>query len=170
MIDHFRFLSRSGAATVLAYIAIAAGAAVFSSNLSTARPAAFNGLNGTWSGSGQIKLDTGNSEALKCRAYYTDKGEGLGIALRCASASYKIDLRASLESNGTALSGSWEERSFNAAGNATGQATGNKISLSIAGGGLTASMAVTTTGASQTVAISTEGTRLRNVNIGLSKD
>jgi hypothetical protein len=170
MTDHFRFFSRSAAAFTLAICFAAAGAAISATNLSAARPAAFNGLTGTWSGSGQIKLDTGDSEALKCRAYYTDKGEGLGIALRCASASYKIDLRATLESSGTALSGSWEERSFNAAGQATGQATGNKISLSIAGGGLTASMAVTTTGASQTVAISTEGTRLRNVSIGLNKD
>jgi hypothetical protein len=130
----------------------------------------FGGLYGSWAGSGQIRLDNGASEDLKCRAYYTEKPDGLGIALRCASASYKIDLRATLASAGQNLSGSWEERSFNAVGNATGRASGNKISLAIAGGGLTASMAVTTDGARQTVAISTEGTRLRNVNIGLARE
>jgi hypothetical protein len=146
-------------------------AALWLATLAAPLPAAsFNGLIGAWSGSGQIRLDNGASEALKCKAYYTEKSDGLGIALRCASASYKIDLRATLASAGQNLSGSWEERSFNAAGNATGRATGNKISLAIAGGGLTASMAVTTDGAKQTVAISTEGTRLRNVNIGLARE
>lgn len=135
-----------------------------------ARASSFNGLFGSWSGSGRIKLDNGASEDLRCRAYYTERTDGLGIALRCASASYKIDLRATLAAVGQNLTGSWEERSFNAAGDATGQAVGNKISLAIVGGGLTASMAVTTDGSKQTVAINTEGTRLRNVSIGLARE
>lgn len=135
-----------------------------------AKPQAFVGLTGSWTGSGQIQLDNGSREALKCKAYYTDKGEDLGIALRCASSSYKIDLRAQLSAAGSNLKGSWEERQFNAAGAATGQAAGNKISLSVVGGGMTASMSVTTTGASQSVSITTVGTSMKGVNITLARD
>lgn len=136
----------------------------------SARPAAFAGLTGSWTGTGHIQLANGEKESLKCKAYYTDKGEDLGIALRCASTSYKIDLRAQLTASGSVLSGSWEERQFNAAGNATGQASGNKISLSVIGGGVTAGMSVTTSGASQAVSITTAGTAMKGANISLSRD
>ena len=66
----------------------------------------FAGLNGSWTGSGQIRLANGESEALKCKAYYTPKdGTGLGLAIRCASASNKIDLRANLVSQSGRVSG-----------------------------------------------------------------
>ena len=105
-------------------LAIAATVAAASAH---AKPQAFIGLSGSWTGNGQIVLENGDKEALKCKAYYTDKGEDLGIALRCASTSYKIDLRAQLAAAGTAITGNWEERQFNASGNATGEANGNKI-------------------------------------------
>src|SRR5690606_16098420 len=106
-----------------------------------------------------------------CNAYYTnrDDGAGLGIALRCASQSYKIELRSKILSQGTRITGTWEERTFNASGTVTGQATGSKINMSVVGGGFTGSMAVNTTGSSQTVAINTQGIGLRSVSISLSK-
>ena len=61
---------------------------------------AFDGLAGTWRGAAQVKLTSGSQEALKCHAYYTPKGTGsnLGIAILCASASNRIELRAQLTS------------------------------------------------------------------------
>jgi hypothetical protein len=131
----------------------------------------FAGLPGTWSGSGQIRLENGQSEPISCRAYYSDRssGAGIGIALTCASAANKIDLRASLTAQGNNLSGTWEERQFNASGALTGQASGNKLNMSINGGGLSGSMAVTTNGSSQSVQITTQGGTLRGVNIALSR-
>lgn len=151
-------------------VGIALGTATQLAAPATAKPQAFVGLSGSWTGNGQIQLDNGSRESLKCKAYYTDKGDDLGIALRCASSSYKIDLRAQLSAAGSNLKGSWEERQFNAAGNATGQATGNKISLSVVGGGMTASMSVTTTGTSQSVSITTVGTSMKGVSITLARD
>lgn len=131
----------------------------------------FAGLHGVWSGSGQIRLENGASESIKCNAYYTnrDDGAGLGIALRCASQSYKIELRSKILSQGGRVSGTWEERTFNASGTVSGQASGSKISMSVVGGGFTGSMAVNTSGSSQSVAINTQGIGLRSVNINLSK-
>ena len=132
----------------------------------------FSPLAGSWTGAGQIRLADGKTEALKCKAYYTDKEKGaqLSLALRCASASNKIDLRASLAATAGRVSGNWEERQFNAAGDVTGQATASKITLAISGGGLSGAMAVATTGSSQTVSITTEGSNLKGVNIALNRD
>ena len=128
-------------------------------------------MGGNWSGSGQMRFDGGSSEALKCRAYYTprDAGATLGLALRCASPSNKIELRASLTASGGRVTGNWEERTFNAAGDVSGQASNTRLTLSIKGGGFTGSMVVGTTGSSQSVLIQTEGTGLRSVTINLSK-
>lgn len=137
----------------------------------SASDAVFSTFNGNWSGMGQIKLDSGASERIKCNAYYTpkDAGAALGLAIRCASPSYKIELRSQLKSQGGKISGSWEERNFNAAGDVTGQASGSKISLSVAGGGMTGTMSVSASGETQSVTITTQGTGLRSVNISLSR-
>ena len=132
----------------------------------------FGQLDGTWSGSGRINLDDGKSEGLKCRAFYTPKANGaeMGLALRCASASSKVELRANLVSAGSRVSGSWEERSFNASGTVTGQASPSQIKLVINGGGFSGSMAVMTTGASQAISVSTQGVALKGVSVNLQKE
>lgn len=102
-------------------------------------------MSGFWMGPGRIEFDQGASELLLCKAYYTNKdhqSDQLGIVLRCASPSHKIELRAQIAAQGSNLTGIWEERSFNANGTVTGQATANEISLSIDGGGFTATMRV----------------------------
>jgi hypothetical protein len=130
----------------------------------------FDTLAGNWTGSGQIKLDNGKSEALKCRAYYTRKEEDtLGIAIRCASASNKIELRANLNQSGSQVEGTWEERTFNAAGTVIGRVTSGRINLSITGGTFSGSMNVAITGARHSVSIETNGIGLRAVNISLSR-
>jgi hypothetical protein len=133
--------------------------------------ALFTSIGGSWAGSGQVRFTNGQSEALKCRAYYTPKdgGSSLGLAIICASASNKIELRAQLAAEGGKISGNWEERTFNAAGAVTGQVSGNKFSLSINGGGFSGSMAVGVSGGSQTVTISTTGIGMTGVNINLSR-
>ena len=148
-------------------------ASVFAVTAALAQSAGpFAHLPGTWSGSGQIRLDGGKTEALKCKAYYTDKdkGAGLGMALRCASASSAIDLRANLVASGGTVTGNWEERQFNASGNVSGQLSGQRLNLRIDGGGFTGSMAVTTSGGSQTVAITTEGVTFKGATIALNRD
>jgi len=130
----------------------------------------FEMLAGTWNGSGQIKLENGKSEALKCRAFYTQRDAGgLGIALRCASASNKIELRASLNQDRGAIDGSWEERTFNAAGTVKGRMTPTRINLSIMGGTFSGSMNVSIIGERHSVSIETNGIGLRGVSINLSR-
>jgi hypothetical protein len=151
-------------------VAIGFALAVAGAGAQAASP--FADLNGTWSGSGRIRLQDGKTEGLKCRAYYVakDGGSELGLALRCASASNKIELRANLASTGSRVSGSWEERTYNAAGSVTGHASDNRINLTINGGGFDGSMAVTTHGSNQEISVSTRGIALRGVNVNLRRD
>lgn len=162
-------MSRAGARAGGLVIALAALLGLAGTSQAHAQ-APFQTLAGNWSGSGQIKLDNGKSEALKCRAYYTQKeSDNLGIALRCASASNKIELRASLSQSGSQVAGSWEERTFNAAGTVTGRVTSGRINQSITGGTFSGSMNVAITGERHSVSIETNGIGLRAVNISLSR-
>ena len=130
----------------------------------------FNDLAGIWSGGGQLRLTGGTSEQLTCRAYYTPKAGGadLGMAIRCASSSYKIELRSSLHYEGGSVSGSWEERTFNAGGVLSGKAAGGNINLSFSGP-ISGSLHVTYGGSSQKVAISTTGSELAGISLNLSR-
>lgn len=153
-----------------AKLLLSAGAALL---LLAPRPSfatSFQDLAGTWRGNGQVHLLTGQSEALSCKAYFTprDAGSGLGIALACASASNKIDLRAALAQTGEAISGSWEERSFNSTGSVAGTFADDRIELTI-DGTIKATMSITLEGKSQLISIATDGQGFRSVDLELER-
>lgn len=156
------------------FAALAASALFASSAIALPASAAgaspFTGMAGSWSGTGTVRFEGGQSEQLRCRGSYTVKnsGAGMGLALRCASASAKIDLRSLLDYHGGRVSGSWEERTFNASGDVSGRASNGHLSLVI-GGGLSGSMSVSFTGSSQSVSIRTSGTGLKGVSISLRR-
>ncbi|HVZ04729.1 hypothetical protein [Hyphomicrobium sp.] len=154
-------------------LAVIAAGAAFSSIATPAAKAAdgpFPGLIGTWSGSGVAKFDGGKKESLRCKGYYTNTGgpHSLGISIRCANASAKVELRASLVDAGGAVSGSWEERTYNQSGSVTGRATANRLKLSISGG-ITGSMLVTVSHNSHSVAVLTSGPSLKGINISMTR-
>jgi hypothetical protein len=133
-----------------------------------ADPSPFNSLLGSWGGSGEIRLDKGRKERIKCNAYYTGGGSDLGLAIRCQSVNYKIEIRSKLSYSGGRLSGNWEERTFNASGTASGTASPSRISLAIKGG-VSASMVVNYTKTSQSVNIAVQGVALQGVRISLAR-
>lgn len=149
------------ATVAVAFVALAAPQAEAASPLSR--------LSGSWSGSGQFRLENGQTESIRCSANYVPRSSGLGLALRCASPSNRVELRASLTARGKHVSGTWEERSYNASGRVSGVAIGNTLRLSINGGGLSGSMLVRTTGGSQTISVRTDNSALKGVNISLRR-
>jgi hypothetical protein len=128
----------------------------------------FDTLLGSWRGSGQIELDGGRTERLKCDAYYTGGGAQLGMAIRCQSETSNVEIRSKLSQSGGRITGTWEERTYNAEGSATGQATSDKMSLQISGG-VTGTMSVSHSGSRQSVAIATQGIALKSVTIDLTR-
>jgi hypothetical protein len=159
----FQLVLRSAAPLVLAGMALAVDATPSSAD-------ALAGLSGNWSGSGQFRLENGRSESLRCNANYMPKRQAVGLALRCASQSNRIELRASLVSKGNRVSGTWEERSYSASGSVSGVAAGNSLRLAIEGGGLSGYMLVTTNGGSQSISVRTDGAALRGININLRRN
>ncbi|HEX6001860.1 MAG TPA: hypothetical protein VFZ16_21050 [Hyphomicrobiaceae bacterium] len=129
----------------------------------------FDSLRGSWSGTGHIRYDNGQSEGIRCNAYYTGEGAKLRMAIRCNSGSTKVEIRGQLTAQGKRLTGTWEERTFNASGQATGSVSADKMKLSISGGGFKGSMQVASAGKKQTVTILTEGIRMKSVTVTLGK-
>lgn len=129
----------------------------------------FDGLLGAWSGSGQVRYQSGDTEGIRCTAYYTGGGAKLGLAIRCKSASNDIEIRGTLTHQGEKVSGTWEERTFNASGEASGRMAAGRLTLSISGGGFSGTMAVSYSGPRQTVAITTQGIPMKSVSVTLTK-
>ena len=115
-----------------------------------------------------MELDQGRKERLKCNAYYTGGGSQLRMAILCQSESSNLHFRSNLSLSGGRITGSWEERTYNAQGNASGQESGGKISLNISGG-VTGTMSVVYTPSRQSVSISTQGIALESVKIELTR-
>ena len=144
-----------------------AGAA---STAALAQGGTFSGLAGSWSGSGQVRLETGR-EAIRCAASYVQRGGGkaLGLSLRCASPSGRVELRASLAARGSRVSGTWEERSYGVSGDVSGVANGGNLRL-VFRGSLSGAMLVTTSGNSQSISVRTDTTALQGVNVSLRRN
>ena len=119
-----------------------------------AAPAPFEVVKGSWSGGGALNFKDGRHENLSCTAYYTSTPDGnvLTTALRCSGPSGKFELRSTLNYTGGKVSGNWEERTYNASGDASGTLTNGNLSLNIRGG-VAGSITVAFTATSQTVSI-----------------
>ncbi len=130
----------------------------------------FPSLAGTWSGSGTAQFDDGKTESLRCKGYYTNSGgpQNLGLSIRCANASSKVELRANLVYTNGAVSGDWEERTYNQSGKIAGKASTNKLSLIISGG-IDGAMSVSIAGSTHSVRVSTGGPTLKGINISMSR-
>jgi len=129
----------------------------------------FDELLGSWRGGGQMELSEGKTERLKCNAYYTGGGSRLGVAIRCQSEISNIEFRSKLSQSGGRINGTWEERTYNAEGTASGRATSGNINLAISGG-VTGSMLVSFGASRQSVSISTQGIALKGVSIDLTRN
>ena len=131
--------------------------------------ALFDKMRGTWSGTGTARFEGGRSESLRCNAYYTGSGDVLKLALRCATSGNKIEMRGQLKASGTNVSGSWEERTFNAEGAASGSLGDASVNLRISGA-VSGSLSFQLSGSRQTVNLATSGTALRGLSIGLGRN
>lgn len=131
----------------------------------------FAGWAGSWSGSGTISVSSGERERIRCRARYAVAADGRAMQqdLRCASDSYKFEVVSNVTVDNGLVSGTWSELTRNAVGNLSGQASGNRVNAQVFGIGFSAGLTLVTTGNSQSVTITPEGTDVRSVNISLRK-
>ncbi len=126
-------------------------------------------LFGSWSGSGRIGYTDGSSEGIRCTAYYSGGTSDLRMAIQCRSDKNPIHMRSSLRISGSVASGTWEERTFNVSGTASGSVGASSISLNISGGGVSGSMSVSFSKSSQSVSISTQGIAMSRASINFRR-
>jgi hypothetical protein len=151
--------------------AVLAASLMLLSSPGQAQTGPFAGMAGAWTGTGQILVADGGSERIRCRATYTVEGTGTTISqvLRCASDSYRFDLTTNVTASGSNLTGSWSETSRNVNGTLGGKISGGEISALVEANGFAASLNMRTSGNKQTIAIRSQNTDLRGVDITLSR-
>ena len=130
----------------------------------------FPSLAGTWNGSGTASLEGGKTESLRCKGYYTAGGGGttLGLSIRCANASSKVELRANLSYADGNVTGDWEERTYNQSGTVSGKASSNRLNLAITGG-IQGSILVSLAGSNHSVSVLTGGSTLKGINVSMTR-
>lgn len=135
-----------------------------------AQSAPFAGMAGVWTGSGNISLEGGAKERIRCKATYAVSGDGTGLnqALLCASDSYKFELKSNVVARGNALSGQWTETTRNVSGDLQGSSSGGKFNVNVSAPGFDAKLTLTTTGNKQAVSIASDG-QFKGVNITLTR-
>jgi hypothetical protein len=153
----------------LGALALISAAIVGLSTNSASADASLDVLSGTWQGSGTISFESGEAESIGCNGYYKSAGS-LSVVIRCKGASSNFELRSKLESNGNKISGSWEERTYNATGDVSGTASAGKLNVEFSGS-LTGSLEMSFSSSSQSVSVSvgTKGAGIKGVRVNLNR-
>ncbi|MGI9408326.1 MAG: hypothetical protein ACR2O4_18265, partial [Hyphomicrobiaceae bacterium] len=109
-----------------------------------AAPDIFQEMAGKWRGWGDVLLNTGQTERVRCHASYalTAAGRNLSQSLKCAGAGYTFNVTASLRANGQSLQGQFSESTNGLSGSISGRANGSNLDLTVVGSGFTASMSM----------------------------
>ena len=158
---------RSGILRLVAGIAITALAVLVQAEPSGADPSPFDTLLGSWGGSGQIRLDKGREERLKCNAYYTGGGAAArhGHPLPERQLQDRDPQQAQLVAAAASpATGKSAPSMRKAMPRVRPRATRSASQIS---GGVTGTMLVSYTESRQSVAISTQGVALQSVTITL---
>lgn len=136
-----------------------------------ARAEPLDSLGGYWTGGGQVALNNGKTERVKCAVTYKvgENGGQIRQNMRCASSDYTINASADLRVNGANVTGSWEEKTYSATGEVSGKYSGTTFALNIKGANFTAAMNVNTTGCKQNINIAPQGLDVTRISIGLAK-
>ncbi len=132
---------------------------------------AFSQFAGDWSGEGAVKTTAGR-ERIRCKVHYdvTPNGASLDQTLRCASDSYKLEVKSKVAATGTKLAGKWKEITRDSIGNISGTITGAGIKATIDGIGFTADMDISIDANRQSITINPTGaTDISNVAITLTR-
>jgi hypothetical protein len=74
-------------------------------------------IAGSWSGTGVVRLPSGKSESVKCRATFQQVGTGASMSATCANASTRVSQTAELSrAGGNRYVGEFNNAEFNISG------------------------------------------------------
>ena len=126
-------------------------------------------LSGAWRGEGTMSFESGNTKSISCKGFYKG-GDNSSMVIRCKGTTSNFELRSKLTSSGEKVSGSWEERTSHASGDASGNASPGKLNVEF-GGSLKGSLAMSFSSSSQSVSVSvdTKGAGIKGVRVSLQR-
>jgi hypothetical protein len=116
-----------------------------------------------------MSFESGETEGITCNGYYKGAAN-LSVVIRCKGTSSNFELRSRLEANGEKVSGSWEERTYNATGDVSGTVSAGRLNVQFSGS-LTGSLEMSFSSSSQSVSVSvgTKGAGIKGVQVSLSR-
>lgn len=160
--------SKTRLAQLGAFALISAAAISLSANSASAN-AGLNDLAGSWRGNGTMSFESGKTEDISCNGYYKGAGD-YSIVIRCKGVSSDFELRSKLKSSGDKVTGSWEERTYHATGDANGTASAGKLNVEFSGS-LTGNLEMSFSSSSQSVSVSvgTKGAGIKGVRVSLNR-
>jgi hypothetical protein len=128
-------------------------------------------MAGSWFGGGRVYLSNGSNERITCRATYdvSEEGRTLQQHLLCASDSYRFDIGSRVTEDQGRILGTWSEATRNVSGNVNGVARGGQVWADVNGNGFQARLALVTSGNSQRVTITPNGSDVREVTVALRR-
>jgi hypothetical protein len=133
MISVRSFTFTASAASFMALAAITGGTA----------PAAAQaaGLEGSWSGGGNVRFNSGKSERASCRASFSKQGgSSYSMSATCATSSGRVSQTAQLTRTGAnRFSGEFNNSEYGISGSINISLNGNSLNASLSGGGGSAS-------------------------------
>ena len=131
----------------------------------------FTKFVGNWIGNGKIFLSSGKQENIRCRGTFSPNevvaGVGMKLELRCANETFNFELQSEINYNGTQVSGNWTERSRGLNGTISGSMKGDEINAVVESQTFTAMMDLINNGDKQQVRITSPGSEMSDVLIGL---
>jgi len=133
------------------------------------KAAELTSFGGSWSGGGTITLQNGSRERIRCRSSNKSGGNSLSLSLRCASDSYKFELVSDLTSEGSNISGSWNENVRGVVGQLNGKISGNRIQATASAVGFSATISITASGTSLSVSIRSPGSEISDVSVSMAR-
>lgn len=148
-----------------------AAALSFAGSAMTQPAGYFSAMAGDWKGDGRLKLASGSTERIRCRAKNSVKenGNSLRQDLRCAGDSYKLSFSSDLTYKKSAgvVTGTWREKNYNVGGFIMGPARPGFVRASVDHDSFSAEVSVVTKGNKQLVTITPKGLDVTQVSVTL---
>lgn len=169
MLQAFRFSARTLAVAATTFVF----AAAFAYAQGASKPNVFAKFNGSWSGNGLIYLSNGTKERIRCKGGFT-AGDSFNMAslkleIRCANETFNFELQGMFNYDGGSVSGSWSEVTRNVHGKVTGTIKDDQIQALAESPNFTATLELINLGDKQQVRITSPGSEMTDVLIGLNR-
>jgi hypothetical protein len=125
---------------VVAAAALIALGSLLGATLSATSAVAEGGLEGSWSGGGNVRFNSGKSERASCRASFSKRGgSSYAMSATCATSSGRVTQTAQLTRSGAnRFSGDFQNSEYGISGSINISLNGNSLNASLNGGGASA--------------------------------